>query len=266
MTTRLSYPSDISRDQFEVIRPTLESFRRRTKPKVLDLYDIYCGILYVTKTGCQWSALPHDYPAHHTVYTCFRQWAAKPYPDQPSLLERLLEAQVEAVRVADDREKNTTFLIMDAQSVGNTDLPEETGYDAGKKVSGIKRHIAVDTNGLPHAIALTTADVTDRKGGLLALSCRAACLSTVKKVPVDGSYTGQPFAESVAEIIPGAEVEVVKRNELKTFVVLPQRWVVERSFGWLDKYRRLWKNAERLLNNSLQLVNMAFLSMLLKRL
>jgi len=266
MTTRLPYPSDIGRDQFEAIRPTLENFRRRTKPRTLDLYDIYCGILYVTKTGCQWSALPHDYPAHHTVYTYFRQWAAKPYDDQPSLLERLLEQQVEAARAADGRAKKTTFLIVDAQSVGNTDLPEEKGYDAGKKVSGIKRHIAVDTNGLPHAVAVTTADVTDRKGGLLALSCRKACLSEVKKILVDGGYTGQPFAEGVDEIIPGAEVEVVKRNELKTFVVLPQRWVVERSFGWLDKCRRLWKNAERLLNNSLQLVNMAFLSMLLKRL
>lgn len=150
--------------------------------------------------------------------------------------------------------------------MSNTDLAENKGYDAGKKVSGIKRHIAVDTNGRPHAIAVTTAEVTDRAGGLITLSCRAAFLSEVKKVLVDGGYTGQTFAEAVAEILPDVEVEVVKRNELKTFVVLPQRWVVERSFGWLDKCRRLWKNAERLLNNSLQMINMAFLSMLLRRL
>ena len=148
----------------------------------------------------------------------------------------------------------------------NTDTAGEKGYDAGKKVSGIKRHIAVDTQGLPHAIAITTADVTDRKGALLALSARAEYLPEVKKVLVDGGYTGEPFAKGVAEIIPGTTVEVVKRNELHTFAVLPKRWIVERSFGWLEKCRRLWKNCERLVNNSLQMVNLSFLSLLLKRL
>jgi len=155
---------------------------------------------------------------------------------------------------------------VDAQSVKNADTAGTKGYDAGKKVSGIKRHIAVDSLGLPHAIAITSADVTDRTGGLLALSCRAEHLTSVKKVLVDGGYTGKPFAEGVAEIIVGAEVEVVKRNELHTFVVLPKRWIVERSFAWLDKCRRLWKNCERLVNNSLQMTHLAFLSLLLKRL
>ena len=155
---------------------------------------------------------------------------------------------------------------MDAQSVRNSDTAGVKGYDAGKKVSGIKRHIAVDTLGLPHAMMITPADVTDRKGGLLALSCRAEYLDEVRKVLVDGSYTGKPFAEGVAAIIPGAEVEVVKRNELHTFEVLPKRWIVERSFAWLEKCRRLWKNCERLANNSLQMMNLAFLSLLLKRL
>lgn len=148
----------------------------------------------------------------------------------------------------------------------NADTAGTKGYDAGKKVSGIKRHIAVDTLGLPHAIAITPADVTDREGGLLALSCRAEYLTDVRKVLVDGGYTGKPFAEAVARIIAGAGVEVVKRNELHTFEVLPKRWIVERSFAWLEKCRRLWKNAERLINNSLQMVNLAFLSLLLKRL
>lgn len=155
---------------------------------------------------------------------------------------------------------------MDAQSVKNADTAGVKGYDAGKKVSGIKRHIAVDTLGLPHAIAITPADVTDRKGGLLALSCRAEYLTEVRKVLVDGGYTGKPFAEGVTKIIAGAEVEVVKRSELHTFAVLPKRWIVERSFAWLEKCRRLWKNCERLINNSLQMVNLAFLSLLLKRL
>ncbi|OGV52296.1 MAG: transposase [Lentisphaerae bacterium GWF2_52_8] len=154
---------------------------------------------------------------------------------------------------------------MDAQSVKNTDSANEKGYDAGKKVSGIKRHIGVDTNGLPHAIAVTTANVTDREGAVLMAIQNKNHLSKVKNVLVDGGYTGEPFAEKMKDIL-NATVEVVKRNELHTFVVLPKRWVVERSFGWLEKSRRLWKNCERKLSTSLQMVTLTFLVLLLKRL
>lgn len=157
-----------------------------------------------------------------------------------------------------------TLLIVDAQSVKNTDTADCKGYDAGKKVSGIKRHIGVDTQGFPHAIAVTTADKTDRQGALTALSLHKASLSKVVNVLVDGGYTGEPFADSVQEIL-GASVEVAKRSELHTFKVIPQRWIVERSFGWLEKCRRLWKNCERYLNTSLQFINLAFLALLLRR-
>ena len=153
---------------------------------------------------------------------------------------------------------------MDAQSVKNTDSAGEKGYDAGKKVSGIKRHIAVDTQGLPHAIAVTTADVTDRKGALQALGRCATDLQEVQSILADGGYQGQPFADAVSELL-GAEVQIAKRSELHTFAVMPQRWVVERSFAWLEKCRRLWKNCERKLNTSLQFVHLAFLALLLKR-
>ena len=158
----------------------------------------------------------------------------------------------------------TTFIIADAQSVKNTDTAEEKGYDAGKKVSGIKRHIGVDTQGLPHAVAVTTAEVTDRDGALQAMDRCKPNLELVESVLVDGGYTGQPFADSVMERLQ-ATVQVVKRNELHTFAVLPIRWVVERSFAWLEKCRRMWKNCERKLNTSLQFVHLAFLVLLLKR-
>ena len=158
----------------------------------------------------------------------------------------------------------TSFLIVDAQSVKNTDSAEQKGYDAGKKVSGIKRHIAVDTQGLPHAIAITTAEVTDRNGALQAIARCTRNLGRVQSLLVDGGYSGEPFAEAVKERLK-ATVQVVKRNELHTFAVLPKRWVVERSFGWLEKCRRLWKNCERKLNTSLQLVHLAFLVLLLRR-
>jgi len=158
----------------------------------------------------------------------------------------------------------TRFIIVDAQSVKNVDTAEEKGYDAGKKVSGIKRHLAVDTQGLPHAVEITTADVTDRTGALAAIKRCLPNLEKVESVLVDGGYTGAPFANSVNDLL-SATVQVAKRNELHTFKVLPQRWIVERSFAWLDKCRRLWKNCERKLNSSLQFVHLAFLALLLRR-
>ena len=171
---------------------------------------------------------------------------------------------VGAARIKQGRNVSTSFLIVDAQSVKSTDCAEEKGYDAGKKVSGIKRHIAVDTQGLPHAIAVTTADVTDRQGALLAFKRPTDNLQSVKSILVDGSYTGQPFADAVKELL-GAQVQIAKRSELHTFAVMPKRWVVERSFAWLEKCRRLWKNCERKLNTSLQFINMAFIALILKR-
>ena len=167
-------------------------------------------------------------------------------------------------RTRQGRKSSTSFLIVDAQSVKNTDSAGEKGYDAGKKVSGIKRHIAVDTQGLPHAIAVTTADVTDRKGALLALNRCAADLHAVQNILADGGYVGQPFADAVKELL-GAEVQIAKRSELHIFAVMPQRWVVERSFAWIEKCRRLWKNCERKLNTSLQFIHLAFLVLLLRK-
>ena len=146
----------------------------------------------------------------------------------------------------------------------NTDTAEEKGYDGGKKISGIKRHVGVDTQGLPHGIEVTTADVTDRDGAILMAEREKEHLSDVEKMLTDGSYTGENFSTRIKDII-SAEVEVVKRNELHTFVVLPKRWVVERSFAWLEKCRRLWKNCERKLATSRAMVALAFLVLLLKR-
>lgn len=158
----------------------------------------------------------------------------------------------------------TSFCIVDAQSVRNADTAENKGYDAGKKVSGIKRHIAVDTQGLPHAIQITTANVTDRAGAISMFKKAKHNLTKVQNILVDGGYRGDNFAIEVYQIL-NATVEVVKRNELYQFVVLPKRWIVERSFSWLEKCRRLWKNCERYLNTSLQMVSLAFVGLILKR-
>ncbi len=169
------------------------------------------------------------------------------------------------VRISHGRREKTTFCITDSQSVKNTDTAKNKGYDAGKKVSGIKRHIGVDVLGFPHAIWVTTADVTDRAGALLMMAEYKEDLAEVVNVLVDGGYSGDPFAKAVKDML-GAGVEVAKRSELHTFAVIPKRWVVERSFAWLEKCRRLWKNCERHINTSLQMVVLAFLVLILKRL
>lgn len=166
--------------------------------------------------------------------------------------------------MSNGRNKTTSFLIIDAQSVKNTDTAKEKGFDGGKLVCGIKRHIGVDTNGLPHVVSVTTANISDKAGAIAMVSSRKDELTDVKNVLVDGGYIGQPFADAIQEAI-AADVEVVKRNELHTFKVLPKRWVVEHSFAWLEKCRRLWKNCERTLATSLQMVTLAFIALLLKR-
>ena len=135
---------------------------------------------------------------------------------------------------------------------------------AEKKISGIKIHISTDILGLPTAIHVTTANVTDRDGALEMLNEYAPKFSTILKLLCDGGYTGNNFANAVMSLI-GAAVEVVKRNELHKFVVLPKRWIVERTLGWLDHFRRLWKNCERLLHTTHQMVTLAFISVLARR-
>lgn len=167
-------------------------------------------------------------------------------------------------RINNGRKDNTSFCIIDAQSVKNTDTAENKGYDAGKKVSGIKRHIAVDTNGLPHAICITTANVTDRDGAIEMFSKVNSDWERLENILADGGYTGKKFSDKIKALL-GVSVEIAKRNELHTFKVIPKRWVVERSFAWLEKCRRLWKNCERKINTSLNFVVLAFIALLLKR-
>jgi transposase len=171
---------------------------------------------------------------------------------------------VGGVRANHGRTLNTSFLVIDAQSVKNTDTAKEKGYDAGKKVSGIKRHIAVDTNGLPHAVHVTAANVGDRAGAIEMVTHDKQLLPRVENILVDAGYTGDKFANAIQATL-GATVEVVKRSELHTFKVMPKRWVVERSFAWLEKCRRLWKNCERSLSTSLQMAVLAFVALLLRR-
>lgn len=155
------------------------------------------------------------------------------------------------VRTSNSRKENTSMIIIDSQSVRNTDTGREKGYDGAKKVSGIKRHIGVDSQGLPHCIHITTANISDRCGALEMMRKNSNNLAGVENILCDSGYQSINFALNVNNIIK-TQVTVIKRNEVSKFIVLPKRWIVERSFAWLDKCRRLWKNCEGSLHTSQQ--------------
>jgi len=248
---RKAYPSDISREQYEMIKEEIESCRKKTRPREVDLYEILCGVLYIVKEGVTWRALPHDYPDYNLVYYYFSIWSKKE-EFGTSVLDGVLSELVKLERLSNDREATATMLIVDSKSIQNADTAGEKGYDGGKK-TGVKLHLGVDIIGMPHAITVTAADVTDRDGAIEMVDLFRSRLPSILKLLCDGGYTGEPFSSAVNELI-GAAVEIAKRNELHTFVVIPKRWVVERTFGWLDKYRRFWKNCERYTDNLVQLV------------
>jgi transposase len=257
------YPSDITREAFEIIRGDLEQAKKRTKPRKKDLYDIFCAILYLIKSGCQWRMLPADFPQWNIVRYYYGVWT-KDRGDGTTALSAVLKKVVTMLRNEDMRRDKTALGIIDAQSVQNADTAQAKGYDAGKKVSGIKRHIVVDPRGLPHAVLVTTANAPDRDGAIEMITAYRKNWSSVRTYLVDGGYSGEKFANAVKELC-GAEVEMVKRSELHTFVVLPRRWVVERTFGWLDKARRLWKNCEHTIHHSGQMLLFALIAVLIRR-
>ena len=193
-------PSDLSHEQFEHIPPLLESARKSTRPRRVDLYEVFCAVLYLLRTGCQWRALPSDFPKWRTVHACFQIWSGV-NAQGLSLLEQALKNQPGAARERLGRNACSAFLIADAQSVKNTDTATLKGYEAGKKVSGIKHPFAVDTPGLPHAIAITTANVSDRKGALQALKRCKHELNRIQSLLCDSAYVGEPFAQGVRDIV-----------------------------------------------------------------
>jgi transposase len=220
---RKAYGSDISREQFVAISQELESTKKKTRPRKVDLYEIFCAILYLLKNACAWRNLPHDFPNWQLVYYYFRIWTKKSENGE-SELDCILAKLVDIERYTTGRNPQPSMLIIDSKSIQNADTAEEKGYDAGKKISGIKIHIAVDVLGLPYAILVTTADVSDRDGAVEMFSQPEFDKApTLKKVLCDGGYTGEVFAAKIQEAT-GAEVEIAKRPELHKFVIMPKRW------------------------------------------
>lgn len=206
---------------------------QKTHPRIVDL----CDVLYLLTTGCRWRNLPSKFSNWQTVYFHYQLWQ-KVDKNGISLLGKMHKKLIETYREQDRCKNQTSFCIVDAQSVKNTCIGEKRGDDAGKKVSGIKRHITVDTNSLIHAIVVTTANVTDREGAIQMCEKHKKKLGKVTNILCDREYTRPTFAQTIKEMI-GCSIEIIKRSKLHKFIVLPKHWIVKRTFAWLENYRRL---------------------------
>lgn len=249
-----NYPSNLTGSQWQYISNFLDTKRNRK----YELREVFNGILYLLKTGCRWRMLPGDFPDWRLVYYYFSSWKKN------GVVEVLQEALVEKTRQEAGRKGQPTMGIIDAQSVKSTLVSSESkGFDAGKKAKGIKRHIIVDTLRLVLAVVVQGASLQDRDGAMEVINKMAESWRNITKIFADGGYRGK-----LIELIKTKfkiEMEIIKRNELHTFKILPKRWIVERTFSWMDANRRNSKNYERLNDTSVAMLHLSSIKIMLNR-
>jgi transposase len=239
--SRQAYPSDVSDADWEFLLPYLTLMREDAPQREHSMREVFNGLRYVVKTGCQWRFLPHDFPPWTAVYQQARRWAdAGVFEDVSNDLRTIL-------RLVLEREPQPSATIMDGRTLQSTpESGERAGYDGAKKKNGSKVHVAVDTLGNLLALKVTAANEQERaQVGELAEKIREVTGNHVEIAFVDQGYTGADAAKQASD--HGIKLEVVKHTEAKKgFILLPRRWVVERTFGWLGRFRRLARDYERL--------------------
>ena len=258
---RKRYTTDLTDEQWGLIEPMIPPQRTGGDKRTTDMREVTNAILYLTKNGCSWRDLPGDFPPHQTVYDYFSRWR------DDGTWQTIYGVLHRRWRQSIGREETPSAAVIDSQSVQAAEEAESRGSDTNKRVKGRKRHLMVDTEGLPVAVVVTDASANDKRGARPLLAAVKDVLPRLKKLWADGAYESGPLSEEASD--QGVELEVVGRGGVSRgggFVVVPRRWVVERTFAWLMRSRRLCRDFERLARTVEALIYVAMTRLLLNRL
>jgi putative transposase len=259
--TRQAYATDLSEREWKLLEPLVPPAKPGGRKRDVNMREVLNGIFYILRSGCSWRLLPHDLPAWQTVYGYFNRWRLD------GVWEAMNDALRQSVRQADGRQAEPSAAIIDSQSAKATAVKGVRGFDAAKQVTGRKRHILVDTMGLILAVLVHSAHLSEKAGGKSLLQrAKQKGFGRLQLIWADGGYAGQPMVDWVHHLA-GWLFTVIKRgDDANGFVVLPRRWVVERTFAWLGNYRRLSKEYEVLPSTTESMIYAAMVHIMVRRL
>jgi len=252
------YPSDLTDGQWQVLLGLLPQQAKRGRRPICRRL-ILNAIMYVNRTGCQWRALPHDFPKWKTVYTIFWRWR------RDGLWQRINEALCRQVRKHGGKKPTPSVAIVDSQSIRTAEGGEERGYDAGKNITGRKRHLAVDTLGLVWAVVVHGAYWQDHDGACFVFQ-KLRAYGRLRVLFADSAYGRNGLPQWVKETFGWFLQTVLRPVGANGFVVLPKRWIVERTFAWLTRYRRHSKDYERNPESSETMIYISMIALMSRRL
>lgn len=259
-----AYPSNLTRDQYEFFSELIPEPKPGGRPREVDMWSVLNAIFYVLVEGVRWRALPGDFPPWQTVYTYFRNWR------KDGTWVKIHDSLREWTRIEQERHPSPSEAIIDSQSVKSAAMVSQSvGYDAGKRIKGRKRFMTVDTLGLVLRVLVTAASVGEREGGkqvLKRVNQMGKKVSRLTTIWVDGGFDGAPFMQWVMDLYLWIVQVVLRPKEHKGFVLLPKRWVVERTLGWLMGCRRLVRDYELLPETSETFIYLAMIRIMLRRL